>query len=163
MACLVFFFCCGYDSCSWWSCSWLKLLAQCDGVAITRNFFSCVYIYASFIDKALAAITAGSKKSNCSHMGLDPVVKTYVFSKNIRQDNFRSSSCKGGQFVQVVEYCSSLSVRSLTVFKTGTGNVVVTVLSNDSTEQLGQGHTFKSVSKLFDVLMAFLYVKVVLV
>lgn len=111
--------------------------------------------------KALAAFTTGSKKSNCSHMGLDPVVKTYVFSKNIGQDNFRCPSCKGGQFVQVVEYCSPLFVHSLTVLKTGTGSVAVTVLSNDSTEQLGPGQAFKSVSKLFDVLMAFLYVKVV--
>lgn len=86
-----------------------------------------------------------------------------MFAKNVRQDNFRGPFCRGGQFVPVhfAEYCSSLSVRSLTVLRTGTGNVTRTALSNGSTVQSRQGQAFKCVSKPFDVLMAFASVKTV--
>lgn len=86
-----------------------------------------------------------------------------MFAENIRQYNFGGPFCSGGQFVpvQFAEYCSSLSDCSLTVLRTGTGNVTTTVLSNGSTVQSGQGQAFKCVSKPFDVLMAFASVKMV--
>lgn len=86
-----------------------------------------------------------------------------MFAKNIGQANFRGPFCRGGQFVlaQFAQCCSSLSVCSLTVLRTGTGNVTTTVLSNGSAVQSGQGQAFKCVSKPFDVLMAFASVKMV--
>lgn len=86
-----------------------------------------------------------------------------MFAQNIRQINFRWPFFRGGQFVlvQLAEYCSTLSVRSLTVLRTGKGNVTTTVLSNGSTVRSGQGQAFKCVSKPFDILMAFASVKMV--
>lgn len=94
---------------------------------------------------------------------LDLAVKEVLLRVCIRQGKFGGPLCRAGQFVpvQFAEYCSSLSACSLTVLRTGIGNVTTAVLTNSSTVQAGQGQAFKCVSRSFDVLRAFASVRIV--